>query len=197
MRYVFIALVSAATVFGTLFIDNPHEEAFRIQGIALEALGQAKTYVGENPKQLTGSALTMFASTIIWFVVLRVIRNSKNHIEVFTPKKTDDSTQEFTNPIVEKIRNRQLVERLEQERHILIGRSKWLPDQIRDAEKEVNAREAEEIAAELELSTAELRTEKARKRLNELLSEQHSQTADLFNIDIELSRLKDPTNGLI
>lgn len=188
MRKIFALLVGSATLIGLMFIENPQAEALVIQQHVVESYAQAREYVSENPERMGGSALMMFCSTVTWFAVLKFIRYTKSVNNLIGPGK--DETAEIPNPIVVKAQSRALYSQLTQDRIILIGRSKWLPEEIAKVRKEWEQAVAEETKAKNRLLDAQEARTVADNKLSELEIEQDNQKIELVSIDQEIRRLK-------
>jgi hypothetical protein len=191
MRQLFAMLVIMASAIGMATIENPQLEAQILQHYVVGAYEHVVQYTQENPKQLTGYGLTAFISSVIWLTMMRVIRSSDKSIDTLKTTLAINKAETKENPTVERAKNRALYNQLCQDRIILIGREKWLPDEISKARKELVDAKIQEESAESALCKAERRRQESEKKLDELINEHNKQNKEIACIDQEIERLKD------
>lgn len=190
VKPVFLVLVTIATTLGLMFVDNPREEAQAVQRNVVEAYENVREYSEQNPKQIVdGTVVVMFASSVIWISLLRTLRSRAVNLIVPEPLQKVQPQQE--NPIVEKAKNRAIYNQLCQDKIVLIGRSKWLPEELTKIRKEVAEANESEDKASRALALAEERRYNAEKQLAKLLEEDKAQTREIICIEAEINRLKE------
>lgn len=191
MKYVFMFIIMLTLFMGVEYVKASDADQAIVRQNVLEIYAQVVEYTQENPKQLTGYGLMAFISSVIWLSLMRIIKSSDASIEALKTSLVVTDTKSEENPIIEKAKNRALYNQLMQDRIVLIGREKWLPEEINKARRELKDAEIQEESIKNNLAVAERRVMKADENLEKLLAESDKQIREIVCIDKEISRLKE------
>lgn len=191
MRTFFLILVALVTIVG-MFVQNAEHDASIVKAYVESAYNYVSGHVEENPNQIAASGLTMIFSTVVWLSILRMTRGSNTHeITVsYTPKKDSPYPGEDA-PIVAKAKARQIYQQLNQDKVILEGRQKWLPEEIERTKKELSKAEQERRTLKVQYDIATENVENLQYNLKKLQLEQDKQSEEIQEIEDELERLKE------
>lgn len=191
MRTFFLVLVALVTVVG-MFVQNAEHEAKIVKAYVEGAYNYVSGQVEENPNQIAASGLTMIVSTVIWLSILRITKGPGGSDILLEFKEIPKSNKEnVDSPVVAKAKARQLTNQLEQEKAILEGRQRWMPEEIERIKKELNKAEQERRTLKVQYEIANENVENIQYNLKKLLSEQDKQLEEIHAIEDELENLKE------
>lgn len=190
MRTFFLLLVALVTVVG-MFVQNAEQEAAIVKAYVESAYNYMRGHIEENPEQVAASSLTMVLSTVIWLSILRITRSPSSSIDYLEFKgKTENKWSSEDSPTIAKAKAQQLYHQLEQNKAVLKGRQRWIPEEIERAKKELHNAELEQRNVKIKYDNANENVDNIRHNLKKLVKEYESQEVELQEIEDELERLR-------